>query len=729
MAYQPYDQPIGQLVGGDFNGDGTEDLLVANASSMSVYSTISFVPLLGKGDGTFTPGTLLELPNATYVEYLDTADVNGDGILDFVINYSGNGNLFLGTGTGTFTNGGPTTIEGAVAFADFNGDGLEDMLDLGPSGPAGTQSGTVLLSATQGSVATVSGVALTPTGAPHAVVASYQGDSAHAPSESSPAVLPAQTALTLATTANSVLYGQPFTLTATLSPYTGAGGSTNGEAVTFYYGNVTLGTGTLSGGVATLTVSTLAVGEYSIFAAYSGDAGFATSDSNLVPVQVAAAQATLQLTSTLSSTTYGTPVTLTATLNPSTYAGVNSDGTAIKFLLSGVSTFATATLSSGVAQLTTTNLPAGVDQVTAVFPGDSTIATVTSPAITVTEAQAPLTVIGPTLLRAYGVPNPPLTGTVTGAVNSDQFTVSGTTTATLTSPPGVYPIVPVASGFDLGNYTVTTVNGTLTVTQPLPTISAVTASSNPAMAGAAVTFTVSVTSENGTPTGTVTFLDGTTTLGMGTLGAGGTATYSTSSLAAGTHSITASYSGDTNFGAVTSAVLSEVIESFSVGGSSGGSTTQTVSPGGTATYALSVTPPTVGNPITFSVTGLPTGATATFTPSTVAVGAGPTNVSLVVTVPSTAGAASATNLVGNGVLPISLGLILLPFAGRLRKGSRRWLWVVVLGLAGLGAMGACGGGGNSSGGGGGNTPQNYTLTVTATSGTLTQTTTLTLTVN
>jgi hypothetical protein len=719
---------LGPIAGGDFNGDGIQDLVVAISSSESAYSTASFIPLLGKGDGTFTSGTSLQPYNTSFVESLETADVNGGGVLDLVANSSQSGVVYLGKGDGTFTFGGGA-LPGAVAFADFNGDGLEDMLELGPSYPAGYQSGTVFLSETQAASFTASAIALTPTGAPHNVVASYPGDATHAPSESAPAVLPAQTAFTLATTANSVLYGQSFTLTATLSPYTGSGGTTDGETVTFLGGSGILGTGTLSGGVATLTVSNLAVGEYSIFAEYNGDAGFAASESNSVPVQVATGQGTLLLTSSASSSTYGNGVTLTATLTPSTYAGVSSNGTAIKFLVAGTNIVGTATLSSGVAQLTTTALPAGADQVTAVFPGDSTMATVTSAPLAVNVAQAPLTVTGPTLLRAYGVPNPPLTGIATGAVNNDQFTVSGTTTATLTSPPGAYPIVPAASGPDLNDYAVTTVNGTLTVTQPLPTISSVSASSNPAMAGAAVTFTVTVTSQNGTPTGTVTFLDGSTSLGTGTL-ASGSATYTTSSLAAGTHSITASYSGDTNFGAVTSGVLSEAIESFSVGGSSGGSTTQTASPGGTATYALSVTPPTVGNPITFSVTGLPTGATATFTPSSIPVGAGPTNVSLVVTLPSTAGAQPATSLLGNGVLPISLGLILLPFTGRLRKGSRRWLWIVILGVAGIAAMGACGGGGNSGGGGGGGaTPQNYTLTVTATSGTLTQTTTLTLTVN
>src|SRR5256884_8289270 len=68
-------------------------------------------------------------------------------------------------------------------------------------------------------------------------------------------------------------------------------------------------------------------------------------------------------------------------------------------------------------------------------------------------------------------------------------------------------------------------------------------SNNPSIAGAAVTFTASVTSPvTGTPTGTVTFQDGASALGTGTL-SGGTATFTTSGLTAGTHSITAIYGG------------------------------------------------------------------------------------------------------------------------------------------------------------------------------------------
>jgi hypothetical protein len=51
-------------------------------------------------------------------------------------------------------------------------------------------------------------------------------------------------------------------------------------------------------------------------------------------------------------------------------------------------------------------------------------------------------------------------------------------------------------------------------------------------------------STSGTPTGTVTFLDGATALGVGTLNSSAVATFSTSTLTVGTHSITAAYGGD-----------------------------------------------------------------------------------------------------------------------------------------------------------------------------------------
>ena len=64
-----------------------------------------------------------------------------------------------------------------------------------------------------------------------------------------------------------------------------------------------------------------------------------------------------------------------------------------------------------------------------------------------------------------------------------------------------------------------------------------------------MTFTATVSPQSGTnvPTGTVTFLDGSTSLGTATLNASGVATFTTTTLAAGTYTINVTYSGDTNF--------------------------------------------------------------------------------------------------------------------------------------------------------------------------------------
>jgi hypothetical protein len=79
--------------------------------------------------------------------------------------------------------------------------------------------------------------------------------------------------------------------------------------------------------------------------------------------------------------------------------------------------------------------------------------------------------------------------------------------------------------------------------------------------GQAVVFTAAVSAvapASGTPTGTVTFKEGSTTLGTATL-AGGTAPFTTSALSVGTHSITATYGGDSNFEPGTSAAFSQAV--------------------------------------------------------------------------------------------------------------------------------------------------------------------------
>ena len=85
---------------------------------------------------------------------------------------------------------------------------------------------------------------------------------------------------------------------------------------------------------------------------------------------------------------------------------------------------------------------------------------------------------------------------------------------------------------------------------PAATTVTLTSSVNPAVIGQAVTFTATVAvvaPGAGTPTGTVTFMDGGVFLGTVAVGADGTATFTTSFAAESDHAITATYNGDQNF--------------------------------------------------------------------------------------------------------------------------------------------------------------------------------------
>jgi uncharacterized repeat protein (TIGR01451 family) len=104
-----------------------------------------------------------------------------------------------------------------------------------------------------------------------------------------------------------------------------------------------------------------------------------------------------------------------------------------------------------------------------------------------------------------------------------------------------------------------TASASLTVGTVAPTTITLSSSANPSGVGQAVTFSASVAAGGGaTPTGTVTFKDGSAAVGTATLSAG-VATFTISSLALGTHTITAAYGGAPSFSPSTSAALTEVV--------------------------------------------------------------------------------------------------------------------------------------------------------------------------
>jgi hypothetical protein len=240
---------------------------------------------------------------------------------------------------------------------------------------------------------------------------------------------------------------------------------------------------------------------------------------------------------------------------------------------------------------------------------------------------ASLTVTANNAARAYGAANPAFSGTVIGAVNGDTFTETFTTTATASSNPGTYPIVPAITGTNLADYSVTTVNGTLTVTAATPTTVATTitiSAPSTLIYGSAVTLSAAVTSASGTPTGTVTFYTGTTSLGVGTLN-GGAATLSTTALPVGTDSVTAVYGGSGNFAGSTAPAVTVTV-TLAVG-----ATATTLNAPPSAAYGTTVTL----TALVSASSGTPTG-TVTFYAGTTPLGTGTLNASGVATLSTTA---------------------------------------------------------------------------------------------
>lgn len=258
------------------------------------------------------------------------------------------------------------------------------------------------------------------------------------------------------------------------------------------------------------------------------------------------------------------------------------------------------------------------------------------------------------------------------------------------------------------------------------------------------TLTATFSNSNLTATGQVTLLDITsdsTPSGSATLSAN-LATLSTSVLTPGVHRLVASYSGDALNAPVTSSVFvltvtPPAIPDFTL--TTTGATTLFVNPGQTASFTFALQPQ-AGNvtpSITLTATGLPSGATAVFTPATIPSGSGGTPFSLAIKTASlTAEGAPPSSPRRSPLLPISAAICLLPLLrgrrirSRVAKVPRTFFSVlfVLLGSAAILGLTGCGSGGFFA-----QSPQTYTITVTATATsaantTLQHSTTVTLTV-
>jgi Bacterial Ig-like domain (group 3) len=311
---------------------------------------------------------------------------------------------------------------------------------------------------------------------------------------------------------------------------------------------------------------------------------------------------------------------------------------------------------------------------------------------------------------------------------------SGTASLTTTAlPAGTDSITAVYGGdSDFAGSTSAAVSQTVSKASSSLTL---TSSPNPSTFGQSVTLTANVSGQfSGVATGTVTFSNGSSSLGSVSVSSN-LATLATTDLPVGTDSITAAYSGDSNFTGSTSSTLSQVVNAAPGFGPPSG-----YSPG-----SISIEPgATTGDTATISIVGTygfsgtvslacsisPVAAkdppTCTLSPSSVTL-SGTTVETSTLTVSTTAASSRAVRPLWRPVGGTALAVILMLAIPRRR---RSWFAALVL-LAMVAAIGVsgCGGSGSNSNGNSGTTAGAYTVTVTGTSGSTTATiTTVSLTV-
>jgi Bacterial Ig-like domain (group 3)/FG-GAP-like repeat len=540
VLYDSGGQEAVSVVVADVNRDGKLDVLVVNtclAAACATHGHGGVGVMLGNGDGTLQPAVIYDADGIGSAS-IALDDLNGDGKIDLLVANSGNVDgifwnhgsiaVLLGNGDGTFQ-GAVTYDQGgnfpyAAAIADVNGDGHPDLLVVDSCWCGADSSLAVLLGNGDG---TFQSPAIYDSGGQDAIsiaVDDLNGDGI-------PDLVVGNTCVDqeCSEASTGVFVG-------------------NGDGT---FQNVVL----YSSGLWTYSVAVsdvngdnrpdLISGDNSAVAVFLNNTG--SSDAT-----------TTSLVSALNPSVFGQSVKFTAKVNSSSGT---PDG--IVIFNSPSAQLGYPTLAHGIASLSTTSLPAGAQSITASYLGSKTFVFSTSATLN----QVVETATTNTAIVSSSNPGPvkhsiAYTATVIGqyggaATGSVQFKDGGTTVATvglsnnqavyrkLYKAVGVHYITATYSGD--GNNGGST-SGTLTEDIVGPTTTVLTTSGSPSVFGQAVTFTATVSSIYGAiPDGeVVTFYDGSKIIGTG-ITAGSVAGYTTSSLSVKTHTIRASYAGDSTF--------------------------------------------------------------------------------------------------------------------------------------------------------------------------------------
>jgi hypothetical protein len=533
----------------DVDGDGNGDIVLGPSSSLSAV-----VIFYGNGDGTFQAPILL--PVSHLYTQITVVDVNQDKLPDLVMSNGASIAVLMNLGGRKFDSEVDFVAGTSISYlnvVDVNGDGYPDIVVANPGGT----TVAVLLNQPKGM--------------------SAEGASVNG---------------TFTTSPNPSGFGHPIIFRLTLS------GSDTGSAiptgsVNFAVDGGSVATVPLVSGIASYTlVETLDPAPHTVTATYSGDNLYASRSFSVVqtvqpPIYPTSTSLKANPVSTVASQTVRLMATVTSSPIPPAgivtfFDGPNTLGSSsIDF--SGNVNFDTALLAPGTHPITATY--EGYSQVAAPdFCGCTTeiFAASTSAAVTVSvSASATTTTVSASSMlptagtvvtftasvgSGAGVP----IGGVTfydGAVNlgTTSLKADGSTEFSIASL-GIGSHSISATYYSNGMFNVSTsavlsVSVVAAAAISIPTVISLSAQTNPA--GGSTTLSAIVHADNGSPAGTVIFLDSGIVLGSTATGDSGAATFPISMLSIGNHNLSASFAGTSNFSPSASP---ELLEQWPAGG-------------------------------------------------------------------------------------------------------------------------------------------------------------------
>ena len=605
------------------------------------------------GAGPFSALATLAPTDTTYT---DTTVLPGDYSYRVNAVNAVGPSAYSNTATVTVLQAASTTAVTSSANPSSVGQNVTFTATVSPVAATGTPSGAVTFTVAGVPTAVpldAAGVATITTNALPAgtttVTADYSGDLVFLPSSGSVVQTVNKTATTtvVVSSLNPSFVGDSVTFTATVAPVSGTGIPSG--TVTFTGSGVPYTVALDALGMASFTPvlpNLLPAGTTTITAAYSGDASFDVSSGSVVQTVNKTATTTV-VVSNLNPSSVGQNVTFTATVSPATASGT------VQFNIDGAPVGGAVALVAGQASYSTAVLAVGAHPVIATYSGDAAYLTSTSPTLTqtvgstlratttvVTSNRNPSANIGQNITFTATVRPVTGTGIPAGTVqfNIDGANVGGALTLNATGR-ATYSITAATLGAGSHNIIATysgsaifAMSGSATFVQVVnqaASTTTVTSNRNPASVfGQSVTFTARV--QPVAATGTVQFtIDGSPVGGPVVLDATGRATLVTSTLAVGSHTISAAYSGNTNYTASVGAITRPVnkANSRTVVTTSGSpatfgttvvftATVSAVAPGAgipTGTVQFRIDGANVGAPVVLNPSGQATYATSTLT--------------------------------------------------------------------------------------------------------------------